>query len=290
MTVLGFKLKAALLGAACALQATSGYADIIINQILPAGVPTPGLWYEGSIAAGGTIGTVDLTGMGGNLETAQPLPTGAARITTANDNASRAEAFTYDDLGGAASFLSNVTMGYSYYKTTNAISPSAAPSLKLTVAATGGTGDNFGNLIYEPYWNQPVGNPLVAPADAWQTVSIDMNAGSGDVNHGGWWWSGGFEIPSGSGGPPIRSLAEWVTAFQASDATDFATARIVGIGVGEGTFNPAELSYFDNVSYKVIGGGSQRWNFQAIPEPASMGLAGIAAVAGLAVRRRTRKS
>jgi hypothetical protein len=290
MSILRFKLTTALLGVACAMVASRSDAATTVTQILPQpGIPAVGPWYESGVQAGGTIGIVNLTGVGGNLETAQPLPTGAGKITTSSDNSSRAQAFTYNDFGDAASFLSNVTLGYNYYKTTNLSNISAAPSLKLNVQSLIGTGDNFGTLIYEPYWNQSPGD-LVPDADAWQAVSIPANAGSGDDNHGGWWWSGGFEIGSGAGGPPLRSLTEWAAAFQASDALDFATARVTAIGIGEGTFNVNEVGYFDNISYAVIGGPSETWDFQAVPEPASLAMAGVAAVAGLAVRRRTRKA
>lgn len=290
MSILRFKRTAALLGAACAMVASRSDAATTVTQILPATItPAVGTWYESGVQAGGTIGIVDLTGVGGNLETAQPLPTGAGKITTTSDNQSRAQAFTYADFGDAASFLSNVTLGYNYYKTTNPSNVSAAPSLKLNVQSLVGTGDNFGTLIYEPYWNQSPGD-LVPDADAWQAASIPANAGGGDDNHGGWWWSGGFEIGSGAGGPPLRSLTEWVSAFQASDPVDFATARVTAIGIGEGTFNTNEVSYFDNISYAVVGGPSETWDFQAIPEPGSLAMAGVAAIAGLAVRRKARKS
>ena len=286
MSILRFKLTAALLGAACALVASRSDAATTVTQILPqTGSPVVGPWYETDVQGGGTIGIVDLTGVGGNLETAQPLPTGAGKITTPNDNNARAQAYTYNDFGDAAAFLNNVSLGYSYYKSTNPLNVSAAPALKLQVFAAGGTGDNFGTLIYEPYWQGAAPTP-----DAWQNVSIAATDGGGDDNGGGWWWNGGFGVSSGAGGPPLRSLTEWVSTFQLSDPTDFATARVTAIGIGEGTFNPGEVSYFDNISYAVIGGPSQTWDFQAIPEPASLAMAGVAAVAGLAVRSRTRKA
>lgn len=284
MSIKRFSFTAILLGAACAFSASVSSAAVV-TQILPAsGSPVVGSWYESGVQNGATIGIVDLTGLGGNLESAQPLPTGAGKITTTTENSSRAEAYTYADFGDAASFLGGVELGYNYYKTTNALNAAAAPALKLIVNSTSGTGDNYGTLVYEPYWNGPNPTP-----DAWQNVSITPTTGGGDDATGGWWWSGGFEIGSGAGGPPLRSLTEWVAAFQASDPTDFGTARVVALGIGEGTYNPGEVSYFDGISYSALGGG-QTWDFQAVPEPASIGMAVIAGVAGLAVRRRARKA
>src|SRR5690349_5932817 len=100
MSILRFKLTAALLGAACALVATRSDAATTVTQILPqTGSPVVGPWYETDVQGGGTIGIVDLTGVGGNLETAQPLPTGAGKITTPNDNSARGQAYTYNDFG-----------------------------------------------------------------------------------------------------------------------------------------------------------------------------------------------
>ena len=156
--------------------------------------------------------------------------------------------------------------------------------MKLQIFAAGGTGDNFGTLIYEPYWQGAAPTP-----DAWQNVSIAATDGSGGDANGGWWWTGGFNVTSGAGGPPLRSLAEWASTFQLSDPSDFATARVTAIGIGEGTFNPGEVSYFDNISYAINGGG-ETWDFQAVPEPASLAMAGVAAIAGLAVRRKARRT
>lgn len=286
MSIVRFTLTAALLGVACALPVSRTNAAVTVTQILPqTGSPVVGPWYETDMQAGATIGIVDLAGVGGNLETAQPLPTGAGKITTPPvDNSGRAQAYTYNDFGSAATFLNNVTMGYSYYKSTNASNPSAAPALKIQINAVGGTGDNFGTLIYEPYWQGAAPTP-----DVWNTVSIAAADGTGDPNSGGWWWNGGFGVANGAGGPPIQSLTEWAAAFTLNDPVDFATARVVAIGIGEGTFNPGEVSYFDNISYAIAGGG-ETWDFQAIPEPASLALAGVAAIGMITVRRRQRQA
>lgn len=286
MSIFRFSLTAALLGVACALPVSRSGAATTVTQILPqTGSPVVGPWYETDVQGGATIGIVDLAGVGGNLETAQPLPTGAGKITTPPvDTSGRAQAYTYNDFGDAATFLNNVTMGYSYYKSTNPSNPSAAPALKIQIAASGGTGDNFGTLIYEPYWQGATPTP-----DAWQSVSIAATDGVGASGSGGWWWNGGFETANGAGGPPILSLTEWAAAFLANDPIDFATARVIAIGIGEGTFNVGEVSYFDNISYAIAGGG-ETWDFQAIPEPTSLALAGAAAIGMIAVRRRQRRA
>ena len=268
---------------AVALAMVDCATGAVVNEFFPiAGPTTPGNWYLADVAAGGTATIENLTGLGGNLETNQPLPTGAAKLTTVNTNPSKAEVYTYNDFGAASAFLSSASLGYSYYKANSgAISPDVAPAMKIQLFSAGGTGDNFGALVYEPYWNGAV------TPDAWTTVAINSTTGGGGNDAtGGWWWNGGFEVPNGAGGPPLRSLAEWAVAFAAADPVDFAAARVVGIGMGIGTFNPAQTNYFDNVNYSFLAGG-QTWDFEAaVPEPTSILLLSIAVGSALVVRRQ----
>jgi len=271
-----------------ALATGASAATVVVTGFeAPVAMPSAGLWYGADIRDGGTASVVDLTGLGGNLESNQPLPTGAAKLTTGLANNDKAEVATYADFGDAATVLSTAIFGYDYYKQTVAGGNAfAAPSMKIGVFSATGTGDNYGQLVYEPNWNQPGGGSQLVPADAWQAVSIDANTGAGSDASGGWFWTGGFELANGAGGPPLRSLAEWATAFATSDPTDFANARIVSLAMGVGTYNQGQVGYFDNVSINVPGGLSTTFDFQTIPEPTS---AALAAAGCLLVGARRRK-
>jgi hypothetical protein len=244
------RLTAIVVAVIASVLSVSARADVTVTQFDPSYVAN-GQWYLSDMRFGGTATLVDLTGEGGDLESNQPLPIGAALLTTTlGDNADKAEVGVADDYGLASAVLNAVELAYSYYKETvgggNAF---AAPSLKLTVYTAGGAGDNYGQLVYEPTWNQPGGGSQASPADAWQHLTITPATGGGDGDgSGGWWWSGGFEVPSGAGGPPLRSLAEWATTFAAADPTDFANARVVQVSVGVGTYNLGQIGYFDRVS------------------------------------------
>jgi hypothetical protein len=287
------KIVVALLAFVCCDVSTSHAAiQVDINQVpVLVGSPVAGQWYS-STTTGGTASIVSLVGEGGNLETNQPIPVGAGLLTTTFDNDSRAAVTTYDNFGAAATVLGSIQLAYSYYKETVAGgNTAAAPALRLTIQSTAGTGDNFGTLIYEPYWNQ--GGPTIAdpPADVWQAVSIGPTTGqsdaNGDLDIGGWWWNGGFEIGSGSGGPPLRSLAEWVTAFQASDPTDFATANLISVSLGVGSFNQGQAGYFDAIAIQTAN-MDVVYNFDpgVVPEPLTLFIWSLGGGLALAYARR----
>lgn len=263
---------------------------VIVNQ-LDSGVP--GTWGT-LVAGGGSASLVDLTGLGGNLENNQPLPTGAGFLTTGASNNDRGEVGLGMDFGDASDLLSSLEVGYSYYKV-NVGNLTAAPSLKLAIYNPNGVGDSFGQLIYEASWNQPGGGSQAPPTDAWQTVSIDSTTGAVDTGSGGWWWTGGFGQPNGAGGAPIQSLGEWGGLFSAS--SDFTDARIVGISVGVGTYNQSQQGYFDKVMFKAGGQESTIWDFESslatpvVPEPTSaitFGMIGL--IAGFGGYRRRKKA
>lgn len=225
-----------------------------------------GQWYRAGAAAG-TMTMADLTGEGGDLENNQPLPIGAALLKTGLSNLDKGEiqisnqTTTY---GLASAVLNAITLQYSYYKkTVGGGNIFGAPSIKLTLFGQG-TGDNFGSLVYEPSWNQAGGGSQAPPADAWQHLTILHTDGAGDDASGGWWWTGGFEIPSGAGGPPIRSLAEWATAFAAADPVDFPGAVVFIVSIGVGTFNQGQCGYVDNV---VISNTADDGCYDFEPEP-----------------------
>jgi hypothetical protein len=281
----------AILMLMCGSAMASVVTDVT-HLFSPAVSPIAGNWYLSDVRTGGSATLVDLTGLGGNLESGQPIPTGAAKLTTDFTNEAKAEVSTYDAFGLASSVLGDMSLGYCYFKqSVSGGNIYAAPSLKLTIQTVGGAGDNYGTLTYEPYWNQADGTMNV-PTNAWQSVNINSSTGAGDDGYGGWWWNGGFEITSGSGGPPLRSLTEWVAAFQASDPTDFAGAQLVAVGVGVGTYNQGQIGYFDSVYIQsAAGSGNALYNFE-VPEPGTMAMlaaGGLTALAATWLRRRMAK-
>jgi hypothetical protein len=82
-----------LIGAGSASAATITVSQFEVNPVSP-NPPVADTWYLNDVRTGGSATIQDLTGMGGNLETNQPLPTGAARLTTDATNAAKAEVST----------------------------------------------------------------------------------------------------------------------------------------------------------------------------------------------------
>lgn len=70
-------------------------------------------WADGS-TAGGTAEIVNLTGTGGNLESNAPDNNDAAKITTADDNASRAEVGTGANFGQVSDIFNGASLSVTH--------------------------------------------------------------------------------------------------------------------------------------------------------------------------------
>jgi hypothetical protein len=235
---------AASLVASVGVIAPDTQAQEVVTGFAPAGTTDTGVWFENDVRPGGAAGTEDLSGSGGNLETAQPLPIGAAKLTTDFTDAAKAEVAVIDGYGLPQDILPTLQIFYSYHKADNpGQNASAAPSIKLTFFNPvcddpASLGDCFGTLVYEPTWNQPgqVGLSVAVPVDQWLDVTIDDETGV-------FWWTGGFGQGNGAGGPPLRTLADWADVF----SSDFGDSELFQVSIGVGTFNQGQIGYFDDV-------------------------------------------
>jgi hypothetical protein len=256
--------------AAATLLAAPAYAQTIVYSIAPPSMtPTPGVWFASNVTSSGAVATASLAGAGGNLELGQPLPTGAARLTTTTNNNDRANIGLPYAFGTPGDIFPSLAIQYSWHKATNGTQNlTAAPSLKIAIFNGTCTdplsaGDCFGNLIYEPSWNGP-GSTSMTPIssnpalDTWSTSAIDFNTGL-------FWWSGGFGQPSGGGGPPLRTLAQWLAVM----SSDFPGATVGLIEIGVGSFNQNQLGYVDSVSisHSFGAGFNETYDFEAPPPP-----------------------
>lgn len=258
------------------LSATTSMAATVVNTF------DGSQGWTASNVKNGDSQLVDLTGEGGDLENNQPLPTGAVRQTTTADTEDKS--IVKLSAPGVALgtvmdiFDGDLGLSYSFYKSSGSTNVSASPALKLEFFGAH-PNDGYGELVYEPYWqpNGVVGNPT---PDMWLTEEVTLTKGL-------FWTTGMFGQPNTAGGPPLRTLAEWLATFD----DEFKSASLLSIGIGIGSFNTNQTNYFDNVS---VAGVSQfadgTYDFEQpapIPVPASLPLL-LAGIGGLAFLRRKR--
>lgn len=244
------------------------FAQTTVTSFAPvSGTPTPGIWFESDVRTGGTASISDLTGVGGDLETSQPLPAGAAKLTTDLTNAAKAEVAVSDSYGVLNDIIGTLAVGFSWLKGENPDPDAnvfAAPSIKLTFYNPvcddlASKGDCFITLVWEAYQN---GHAPAPPTNIW--IREDM-----DADTGGWWTTGGFGVPNGGGGcgaVPCPTLAEWRSAL----SSDFGQASLVAVSVGVGSYNKGQIGYFDNVT--IAGANADAaYDFEPAPQFESLG-------------------
>ena len=96
------------------------FAQTTVRSFAPVTNTDPGVWFENDVRTGGTARVVDLTGLGSDLDTDQPLPIGAALITTDLTNPAKAEVGVLDNYGKPEDIFATLRLLYSYYKAASA--------------------------------------------------------------------------------------------------------------------------------------------------------------------------
>lgn len=255
------------------LSATASATQI--SSFNPPGNYTPHQWFVYSQQGNATV-SIDPAAPAGD-----PVGPGAGKITTTSDNNDKAEVAVAGPYGTAGTIINNPTfsLSYSYYKQdTGSSNAAAAPSIKLRFdnASTGGKV----TLIYEPYYNNGLGS---VPTNTWFTDTITADSGLFESN-------GGFGSTNGFGGPPLKTLRQWLATL----TPDFTLANLSAVIIGEGSYNPSQVGYFDNV--RISGtGADDNYDFEpaamaAVPEPSTVlaGVLGGLFTLGYARRRRRR--
>jgi hypothetical protein len=133
----------------------------------------------------------------------------------------------------------------------------------------------LGYLVFERIYN----GFGAAPTNSWQSDDIVTN------NYGLWATASlGFGDPNVNFSQVFKTIPDWVSAANAVGATLFVISVNAGIGSGwNGTFEGA----VDNITFG-FGGTYTTYNFEVVPEPASMVALGSGLIGLLGLRRRKR--
>lgn len=277
-----FKLgKLSLISFFTIFLSTSASATVI-NVIQPAA--TPGSWSNAFPATPGSLGIVDLTGEGGNLENNITFGPGAARLETTSDGSSRSEVVLQTgggvDLGTVGDFITGGSVSYDYYQQSGAPNPNIAPAFKITVFdTTDVNGDGFASFIFEPVYNGGVG-----AFDTWHTIGFGGSEDGIGLWHTGIYGDGGFANQNDE-----YSLFDWNTIFGGT----LFDAAIVAISVGIGSGTPDQLGYVDNINFtNGINTYMADFELAPVPLPAALPLyaTGLALFGVAGWRRRRNKN
>jgi len=168
-------------------------------------------------------------------------------------------------------------LSYEWYRADSYTAPNHLhPVLRLGILRV--NQDNtfaLGYLIFERVYN----GFGAAPTNSWQSDDIVSN------NYKLWATDSlGFGDPDVDLSQVLKTIPEWVSAASNANATLLVISVNAGIGSGwNGTFEGA----VDNITFG-FGGTYTTYNFEVVPEPASMLALGSGLIGLLGLRRRKR--
>jgi len=169
-------------------------------------------------------------------------------------------------------------LSYEWYRASSSTAPNHLhPVLRLGILRVNSNNSiNLGYLVFERVYN---GFSGAAPTNSWQSDDIVSN------NYGLWATASlGFGDPNLNFYQVFKTIPDWLNAANAVGATLFVISVNAGIGSGwNGTFTGA----VDNITFG-FNGAYTTYNFEVVPEPASMLALGSGLIGLLGLRRRKR--
>ena len=288
-----------ILGLCAALVAASAFAQATVTVNSQNPVPGDLFTNTGSTSQGQSFGNANWvynnTRGGGSVGIRNNYPRSGNGSVYFNSTSGSGKAdieYFADPVNASGNFASNPFnpssilgpladlshLSYEWYRAGSSTAPNHLhPVLRLGILRV--NSDNtvaVGYLTFERIYN---GFSGPAPTNSWQSDNI---IGS---NYKLWATDSlGFGDPNVNINQVLKTIPDWVSAANAVGATLFVISVNAGIGSGwNGTFTGA----VDNITFG-FGGNYTTYNFEVVPEPASMLALGSGLIGLLGLRRRKR--
>jgi PEP-CTERM putative exosortase interaction domain len=288
-----------ILGLCAALVAASAFAQATVTVYSQNPVPGDSFTNGGPINQGRSFGNPNWvynnTRGGGSVGIRNNYPRSGNGSVYFNSTSSSGKAdieYFFDPQNSGGNFVPNqlnpnsilgtldqlTHLSYEWYRDGSSTAPNFLhPVLRLGILRVNSDNSiNLGYLVFERVYN---GFSGAAPVNSWQSDNI---IGS---NYGLWATASlGFGDPNVNFSQVFKTIPDWVSAANAVGATLFVISVNAGIGSGwNGTFEGA----VDNITFG-FGGNYTTYNFEVVPEPASMVALGSGLIGLLGLRRRKR--
>lgn len=181
-----------------------------------------------------------------------------------------------DSTGVLGQFDDMTAFGADLYTQSSPDSGNQSPILRLELYSPTDGGGRYGQLVFDTAWTPSHYGTF--DYNQWNTVDLLTNAGS-------MWMRATSGINTaydpGTGDNHERTLADWMTVLGGKNYS------VISVNAGIGAFNGSFEGAMDNLSIG-FNGDNHVYNFEAVPEPASVCALGLGALA-LLRRKRTKK-
>ncbi len=245
-----------------------------------------GGWYYNNVRVDGVVGiTTDYTNNGN----------GSVYFSTSGNSSSKADIeFLSGGLGFGGNYYASTSLGklgeltslsYDWYRDSSSTNSAVQhPVVRMFIDADGdlSTAADRGYLIFEQAYNG-------SNVQVNQWVSEDIFTYNGGA--GAYLWNStiGSLPTAGSGGLGDQGFGKTLTDWKNGVSIVNGNSAILGFSMGVGSGWGQFVGAVDNFSYG-FNGGVNTFNFEAIPEPNSLILAGMAIMGMVATKGRRRRA